>query len=87
MDQPSHLIPIMINNAELCNHLAEVLLWEHGMYLQPINYPTVPRGTERFRVCATAAHAPEECTALAEALRQVLDEQKSLNASARSWTM
>jgi len=65
----------MINNAELCNYLAEVLLNDYGMYLQPINYPTVPRGTERFRICPTAAHSSSQCIALASALEELLAKQ------------
>lgn len=73
----SHIVPLIVGSATCCQQLANILLEEHGIYVQPINYPTVPKGTERLRLTATAAHTIEEVNYLCDTLK-VLWEQHHL---------
>ncbi|MBT4922237.1 MAG: 5-aminolevulinate synthase [Rickettsiales bacterium] len=72
LDTPGHIIPVMIRDAAKCKEVAENLLHKHDIYIQPINYPTVPKGTERLRIIITPFHSEFLMNKLITALKEEL---------------
>src|SRR3984893_6571341 len=71
MPSPSHIVPVMVGDPGLCQAAADELFHRQHAYVQPINYPTVPRGTERLRLTPTPLHGDDDIEALVAGLRDV----------------
>ena len=71
MPSPSHIVPVMVGNPVHCKAVTDALLERYGVYVQPINYPTVPKGTERIRLTPSPVHTPAQMDYLVASLTEL----------------
>ncbi len=71
IDNPSHIIPVMVSDPHHCKMISDWLMANHGIYVQPINYPTVPKGTERLRITPSPVHTDGDIDKLVEAISEI----------------
>jgi len=74
MASDTHIVPLFVGDPEKCKKACDLLLEEHGIYIQPINYPTVPKGTERLRITPSPYHSDALIDRLAESLVDVWEQ-------------
>ena len=73
----SHIVPVMVGDATKCSEISWTLLQDYGLYIQPINYPTVPRGTERLRIIPGPLHAKQMVDRLVDCLEAVCQDSQT----------
>ncbi len=81
MANPSHIVPVMVGDPVQCKEISDLLLERHGIYVQPINYPTVARGTERLRITPSPLHSDADIDHLANALAAIWAERRLSKAA------
>ncbi len=82
MQGEGHIVPLVVGEATCCKLVTDTLLSDHNIYVQPINYPTVPKGTERMRLTATAAHSTEDIHRFVDILKDLWEQNHLMQAVA-----
>ncbi len=78
----SHIVPLVVGEPNCCREVSDILMRDYDIYVQPINYPTVPKGTERLRMTASAAHSVEDVEHMADVLQNLWETHHQLRAVA-----
>ncbi len=82
MQGESHIVPLVVGEPNCCKEVSDILMRDYDIYVQPINYPTVPKGTERLRLTASAAHSIDDVNHMADVLQDLWESHHALRAAA-----
>jgi 5-aminolevulinate synthase len=81
VSNPSHIVPVMVGDAAVCKYISDLLLDRYSLYVQPINYPTVPRGSERLRITVSPLHSDADIDYLVASLGAIWSRLRATQAA------